>query len=111
MFYKTNGKKNLFGLAIELRQLEFGSGGGVGDGDIELEVELVLEEVVDVPALASPARTLRIGSGNAEPIVILGLVHGGVGYQCLVLLLESLRPGGTVSRPGFRRQKRDLCEG
>lgn len=94
---------HLLGLAIELRELELGSGGGIGDRDIELEVELVLEEIVHVPAFPCPTCPLRIGSGDPEPIVVIGLVHLCVGDQGLVLLLQPLRPGRTVSWPGFRR--------
>jgi hypothetical protein len=91
-----------------LGELELGRGGRIGDGDIELEVELVLEEVVDIPALAGPARALGIGGGDPEPVVILGLVHLRVGDQRPVLLLQPLRPRRAVPRPGLRRQQRDL---
>ena len=49
---RNQNKVDLLGLAVELRELKFRCGGGVGDRDIKLEIELVLEEVVDVPALA-----------------------------------------------------------
>ena len=101
--WELNKIWNLLGLAIELRELELGSCGGIGDRDIELEVELVLEEIVHVPALACPTCPLRIGRGDPEPIVVVGLVHLCVGDEGLVLLLQPLRPGRTVSWPGFRR--------
>lgn len=99
---------HLLGLAVELRELELRCGSWVGDRDIELEIELVLEEVVDVPALAGPTCPLGIGRGDSEPIVIVGLVHLGVGDQSLVLLLQPLRPCRPISRPGLRRQQWDL---
>ena len=98
----------LLGLAIQLRELKLGCGGRVGNGDIELEVELVLEEVVDVPALAGPAGALGVGGGDAEPVVVVGLVHLRVCDEGLVLFLQPLRPCSSVPRPRLRRQQRDL---
>nr|GMC55127.1 hypothetical protein Iba_chr01eCG4510 [Ipomoea batatas] len=95
---------------LQLGQLELGGGGGISDGDIELEIEFILEEVVNVPALAGPASPLRIRSGDPEPVVILGFVHRRVGDQRLVLLLQPLRPGGAVAGAGLRCQQRDLRE-
>lgn len=89
------------GLAVELRELELGSGGRVGDRNIELEIELVLEEVVDVPALAGPTCPLGIGCGDSEPVVVVGLVHLSVGDQRLVLLFQPLRPRRPISRSGL----------
>lgn len=86
------------GFSIQLREFEFGGGGRVSDGDIELEVEFVLEEVVDVPAFTGPTSAFGIGGGDAEPIVVVGLVHLRVGYERLVLLLQPLRPCRAVTR-------------
>jgi len=99
---------HLVGLAVEGGELDLGGDLGVGDGDVELERELVAAEVVDVPAGALPAGALRVGGGDAEPVVVLGLVHRRVGDQRAVLLLEPLPPRLAVPRPRPRRQQRDL---
>lgn len=99
---------NLLGLAIELGELKFRGGGRVSNWYIKLQIELVFEQIVDVPALAGPPGALRVGGGDPEPVVVLGFVHGGVGDQRLVLLLEPLRPGGAVARAGLNRKQRDL---
>jgi hypothetical protein len=101
--------RNLVCLAIEGGELDLGGDLRVGDGDVELEGELVAAEVVDVPAGALPAGALRVGGGDAEPVVVLGLVHGGVGDQGAVLLLEPLPPRIAVARTRPRRQQRDLA--
>lgn len=101
-------RRCLVGLAVELGELDLGSGGGVGDGNIELELEFVAAEVVNVPASALPAGALGIGGRDPEPVVVVRLVHGGVGDQGSVLLLETLRPCCAVPRTCSGRQKRDL---
>lgn len=90
---------HLVGLAVEGGELNLRGDLRIGDGDVELEGKLVAAEVVDVPAGALPAGAFRVGSGDAEPVVILGLVHGGVGDEGAVLLLEPLPPCVTVTRP------------
>lgn len=104
---KKEKAEYLLSLPIELGQLDLGRGGRVRDGDIKLKVKLVLQQVVYVPALSGPPRAVGVG-GDAEPVVVLGLVHGGVGDQGPVLLLEPLRPGGAVARAGFGGEERDL---
>ena len=47
-------------LAVELGQRDLGRRHGERHRDVELHVELVLEELVDVPALAEPPRTLLV---------------------------------------------------
>jgi hypothetical protein len=101
--------RNLVCLAIEGGELDLGGDLRVGDGDVELEGELVAAEVVDVPAGALPAGALRVGGGDAEPVVVLGLVHRGVGDEGAVLLLEPLPPRIAVARTRPRRQQRDLA--
>jgi hypothetical protein len=97
------------GLAVEGGQLDFRGDLWVGDGDVELEGELVAAEVVDVPAGALPAGALRVGGGDAEPVVVLGLVHRRVGDQRAVLLLEPLPPRLAVPGPRAGGEKRDLA--
>lgn len=63
---------------------------------------------MDVPALASPTSALGIGGGDAEPVVVVGLVHGGVGDQRLVLLLQPLSPGGAIAGSGLGSEEGDL---
>lgn len=99
---------HLVGLAIKFRELNLGRRGWISDGDVKLEVEFVLEKVVDVPALADPTSALCVGSGNTEPVVVLGLVHRGVGDECPVLFLEPLRPRRPISWPRLRCQERYL---
>lgn len=102
---------HLLGLSIKLGQFEFGSGGRIGNGDIKLQIELVFEQIVNIPTFAGPARALRIGGGDPEPIVVVGLVHGGVGDERLVLLLEALRPGGAVAGASLDREERNSGQG
>ena len=90
-------------LAIELGQLDLGSGGGVGDWYVKLDIELVATKVMDVPAAACPARSLGVGGRDPEPIVVVGLVHARVGDQRPVLLFQPLRPGRSVPRSRSRR--------
>ena len=97
------------GLAVEGGELDLGGDLGVGDGDVELERELIAAEVVDVPAGSLPAGALRVGGGDAEPVVVLGLVHRRVGDERAVLLLEPLPPRLAVPRARARRQQRDLA--
>ena len=47
-------------LAVELGQRDLGRRHGERHRDVELDVELVLEELVDVPALAEPPRALLV---------------------------------------------------
>jgi hypothetical protein len=96
-------------LAVEGGELDLGGDLGVGDGHVELERELIAAEVVDVPAGPLPAGSLRVGGGDAEPVVVLGLVHRRVGDERAVLLLEPLPPRLAVPRTRARRQQRDLA--
>jgi hypothetical protein len=52
---------NLLSFSIKLRQLEFRRGRRVGNRNIKLKIKLVLEEIMNVPALASPTCPFRIG--------------------------------------------------
>lgn len=99
---------HLVRLAVELGELDLRGGCGIGDGDVELELELVAAEVVDVPTGPGPAGALGVGGGDAKPVVIVRLVHGGVRDQSAVLLLEPLRPRLTIPRPRPGREQRDL---
>lgn len=63
---------------------------------------------MDIPAGALPAGALRVGGGDAEPVVVSGLVHARVRDQRPVFLLQPLRPRRPVPRPRSRRQQRDL---
>lgn len=97
---------HLLSLAVNLRQLKLRSSGWIGNRDIELEIEFVFEKVVNIPTLASPTRALRIGSGDTEPVIVVGLVHLGIRNQRLVLLFQPLRPCRAVSWTRLCRQKR-----
>jgi len=99
---------HLLSLSIELRQLDLGRSRRVRNGDIKLKVKFVLQQVMDVPAFSGPPCAVGVGGGDAEPVVVIGLVHGGVGDQRLVLLLETLRPGGAVAWAGFGGEEGDL---
>lgn len=92
--------RHLMRFAIELRQFDFRGSCRVSYRYIELEVKFVLMKVMNVPTRANPAGTFGI-SGDPEPIVVIGLVHGCISYQSFVLLLQPLRPFTSVARAGF----------
>lgn len=54
---------------------------------------------MNIPTLASPTRALGVGGGDTELVVVVGLVHLGVGNQRLVLLFPcvAVRSGIRVS--------------
>lgn len=100
---------HLVGLAVKLGELDFRGRSWICNRDLELE--LVAAEIVDVQTGARPSGALRVGGGDAEPAVIVCLVHGGVGDQGAVLLLKPLRPRLAIPRPRPRREQRNLRQG
>jgi hypothetical protein len=53
---------------------------------LNLEVELILDELVDVPALALPVRTLPVAGLYSEPVKVRGFSNLNVLDQRLKLL-------------------------
>ena len=88
---------NLLSFSIKLRQLEFRRGRRVGNRNIKLKIKLVLEEIMNVPALASPTCPFRIGCRDTKPIVIVWLVHLCIGDQSLVFLFQPRCPCSSIS--------------
>lgn len=71
-------------LAVQLWQNHLDWSRWVGRWDLELEVELVLDQLVDVPALAFPfyATVVRF---NTKPFIVIVLVDFNICYQGRVL--------------------------
>lgn len=99
---------HLLRLSIELWQLKLRCRSRISNGNIELQIELVFQQIVNIPTFASPSCPLRISGGDPKPVVVVGLVHGGIGDQRFVFFLQALRPRATIARPRFHRQQRDL---
>ena len=62
-------------LPVELRQLQLDRGLRVRNGNLELEVELILEEIVDYPALARPFRACEKRKNVRAQIAMERLVY------------------------------------
>ena len=86
---------HLYGLALQLRQLEFDGGTGVSGWDLKLEFELVSDEVVGGGAHPLPFGAFLVGL-YFEPVVILFLVGLDVADDGLQLFPETLLPLGVA---------------
>jgi hypothetical protein len=79
-------------LAIKYGELDLKCSSGVGNMDIKLERTIIATKNVHVLERTLPVGSLRVGRGDAKPIVVVRLIHGGDGEQSLVLLLRPLLP-------------------
>jgi len=86
---------HLYGLAFQLRQLEFDGGAGVSGWNLKLEFEFVSDEVVGGGAHSFPFGAFLVGL-YLEPVVILFLVGLDVADDGLQLFPESLLPLGVA---------------
>ncbi len=76
---------HLRSLSIQRWYLDLGSCGGVCCWDVKLEVKLVLDQLVDVPALPGPVRAFLVGC-DGEPIRVCTLLYLYVLDESLQLL-------------------------
>eukprot|EP00004_Rigifila_ramosa_P021663 TRINITY_DN5804_c0_g1_i1.p1 TRINITY_DN5804_c0_g1~~TRINITY_DN5804_c0_g1_i1.p1 ORF type:complete len:134 (+),score=9.42 TRINITY_DN5804_c0_g1_i1:72-473(+) len=77
--------------AVELGKLKLRRGRWVGHWDLKAQIKLVLEHVVDEPALAEPLGSCLVRL-NSEPIVVALFVDLYVLNQRSQLLFQALRP-------------------
>eukprot|EP01027_Heterolobosea_sp_BB2_P014825 GEZU01021271.1.p1 GENE.GEZU01021271.1~~GEZU01021271.1.p1 ORF type:complete len:116 (-),score=5.36 GEZU01021271.1:100-447(-) len=92
---------HLLGLAIEFWNLNLGRRGRISYWDIELQIELVLDHVMNVPALAKPPRSIFVAF-YLEPRVVILFVDFHVLDECCVFLFQPLHPVLSISWPSLR---------
>jgi hypothetical protein len=76
-------------LAVQAGQFELRGGGGICNGHVELQGKTVLFVLVDVPALAEPARPFVVGF-ESEPVIVVLFV------DLHVLLANMLSAPGLI---------------